>query len=144
MVQTNSSEKSLNDVYNMLTSINDQVTKLALENQMLVKLQLLDSKIITSAGVENGIILNASYYYDIVFELLNGTTTDTIVYINAPTSQNQQVAKIRLNSTNTRVRLQGVSFSQIYTDSSIGSSSIYVYYVGYNWPKRIELDASQV
>jgi hypothetical protein len=96
------------------------------------KVEITNSgKITTSSGT---VELNASYYHDIVIILVNGTTTDTNVYVSITTEQVQSPGVYKLNSSIVKLRLRGVQATRVSTDSSLGSATLYVYYIGYNKP----------
>lgn len=91
--------------------------------------QLLGSTILNSTTPS--FKMNANYYYSVKI-WLNGTPSGNVnVYINPVTSQNSTNTVMYLNTTQTELKIKNIKLNEIYTDSTLGSSSVYVYYVAY-------------
>ena len=98
---------------------------------------------IVSASTPVVVQLNSSYYHNILIKLSSATSTDTNVYIAVRTLQTQNLATYYLNTTTTKLLLKGVKASSISTDSTLTSGqALYVYFIGYDTPEKIEIDSN--
>lgn len=92
-------------------------------------IQLLGSATISSDY--KSFMLNPNYYYSIKFWLNGSPTSNVNIYLDPVTLQNSTNTVIPFNTTQTEINIKNVKLNKIYTDSSIGSSSVYVYFIAY-------------
>ncbi len=88
-------------------------------------------------------ILDPNQYYDVVIWLNGSPTSDIIVYLDSKVKENVgQRSYIRLNTTQNKYRLHGIRLSDIgVLESTIGSYSVYISYIGYYDYKQPQLSA---
>lgn len=120
--------KILNDILEEVREINRVKTP---------KPNAFNSVVLNSSSTS--LILNASYYYDIALNLISGTSTNSNVYITYVSDMTPSPATLYLNSTSDKYRLRGVKVNSITVDSTIGSASLIVAYLGYSTPQNFVL-----
>jgi hypothetical protein len=92
----------------------------------------------TASGPSGIVSLNPNYYTDLVITLVGGTSTDTNVFLQLKTEQSAQMpAKYLMNSSMSKIRIEGVQANQVSTDTTLTTGqSLYVYFIGYSNPTK--------
>lgn len=119
----------------VLNDILEEVRKINMPENP--KPNAFNSVVLTSSITS--LTLNASYYYDVAFNLIGGTSTNSNVYISYVSDMTPNPAVLYLNSTSDKYRLRGVKVNSITVDSTIGSASLIVAYLGYSNPQNFVL-----